>query len=305
MNGDAGRVAVLMGGLSAEREVSLRSGQAVVAALERQGIEVQGIDAGRDVIARLEQEKFARVFIALHGRWGEDGVIQGALQVLGMSYTGSGVLGSALGMDKLRCKQIWSAVDVPTAEYMMMGPMDTASSVVERLGLPLIVKPNREGSSIGISKVESVNELQSAWEEASRYDSEVLVERWINGAEMTAAVIGDLELPLIRLETPRSFYDYEAKYESDTTRYLCPCGLDESRERELREQALRAFRVLGCSGWGRVDFILGENDVPYFLEVNTVPGLTDHSLVPMAAQQAGIGFDEMVMKILETSHVRG
>lgn len=297
-----GKVAVLMGGLSAEREVSLKSGTAVLEALRRRGVDAHEIDAGRDVLKQLDGKGFDRVFIALHGRWGEDGVIQGALDVLGLPYTGSGVLGSALAMDKLRSKQLWSAVDIPTPGYALLEADAPLESVVTRVGLPLMVKPNREGSSLGMSKVNSVAELGHARDVAAKFDNEVLVERYIRGTELTVAILEHDELPLIRLETPRVFYDYTAKYESDTTRYICPCGLEPGRERALQHLAGKAFAVLGCSGWGRVDLILDAAGTPYFLEVNTVPGMTDHSLVPMAADHAGIEFDELVLRILATSN---
>jgi len=232
-------------------------------------------------------------------------VIQGALEVLGLPYTGSGVLGSALGMDKLRCKQVWTATGIPTPEFELLASADAIEGVSERLGLPLAVKPNREGSSLGISKVESADTLAQAWQEAVRYDEEVIAERWIEGAELTATILGDRDLPLIRLQTPRGFYDFAAKYESDSTQYLCPCGLTKVREQELRDLARRAFRTLGCTGWGRIDLILDASDRPYFLEANTVPGMTDHSLVPMAARHAGIDFDDLVLRILETSAEHG
>ncbi len=297
-----GKVAVLMGGLSAEREVSLKSGAAVLEALRRRGVDAHEIDAGRDVLKQLDGKGFDRVFIALHGRWGEDGVIQGALDVLGLPYTGSGVLGSALAMDKLRSKQLWSAADIPTPGYALLEVDASLESVVVRVGLPLMVKPNREGSSLGMSKVNSVAELARARDVAANFDNQVLVERYIRGTELTVAILEHDELPLIRLETPRVFYDYTAKYESDTTRYICPSGLEPEREQALQRLAGKAFAVLGCSGWGRVDLILDAAGTPYFLEVNTVPGMTDHSLVPMAADHAGIEFDELVLRILATSN---
>jgi len=299
-----GKVAVLMGGPSAEREVSLKSGNAVLAALCRSGVDAHGIDAGRDVLQQLAGGGFDRVFIALHGRWGEDGIIQGALEVLGLPYTGSGVLGSALGMDKLRCKQLWQALGIPTPDYVALTSTDDSADVVARLGLPLFVKPNREGSSIGVTRVDDAGSLAAAVAAAARLDDSVLVEQCITGMELTAAVMGDTVWPLIALQTPHAFYDYEAKYLSDSTRYLCPCGLPAQEEQRLAVLALRAFSAVGASGWGRVDFILAADATPYFLEVNTVPGMTDHSLVPMAARAAGVDFDQLVMAILETSHVR-
>ena len=296
-----GKVAVLMGGLSAEREVSLKSGHAVLAALQSRGVDAHGIDAGRDIMQVLARGRYDRVFIALHGRWGEDGLIQGALEVLGMPYTGSGVLGSALGMDKLRCKHLWRGCGVPTPEYDIYAGAGTLADIAARLGYPLFVKPAREGSSIGIGKASTLGELQQACDKAAEYDSDVLIERCIVGQELTAGILGGRELPLIRLETPRDFYDYEAKYLLETTRYICPSGLPPEKEREIQKIARRAFESVGCSGWGRVDFMLDKAGSPYVLEVNTVPGMTDHSLVPMAAKNAGLGFDDLVMQILETS----
>lgn len=302
--GNFGKVAVLMGGPSAEREVSLKSGNAVLAALKRQDVDAHGIDADKSTLRLLEDGGFDRVFIVLHGRWGEDGVIQGALEVLDIPYTGSGVLGSALGMDKLRSKYLWSAAGVPTPEYAMLEPGIDLGKVAAKLGLPMFVKPAREGSSLGISKAKTVTELKAAWEAAAKYDDQVIAERFIDGAELTCGILGDRALPLIRIETDREFYDYEAKYILDNTRYLCPCGLPADRERAIQALAQRAFDALGCSGWGRVDFMLDKDGQIYALEVNTVPGMTDHSLVPKAAKQAGIDFDQLVLRILETADVR-
>lgn len=300
-----GKVAVLMGGLSAEREVSLKSGSAVLAALKRKGVDAHGIDAGRDVLRRLEDGKFDRAFIALHGRGGEDGVIQGALEVLGLPYTGSGVLASALGMDKLRCKQLWQTVGIRTPEYYVLAPDTDPAGVGKWLGFPVVIKPSREGSSLGITLVASSEQFRAAFEQAARYDSTVLAERYIRGQEITAAILERRELPLIRIETPRAFYDYEAKYLRDDTRYLCPSGLAPEKEGEIRRLARLAFDALGCAGWGRVDFLVDEAGTAYVLEVNTVPGMTDHSLVPMAARAAGIDFDELVVRILEASFYDG
>ncbi|MET0117547.1 MAG: D-alanine--D-alanine ligase [Sedimenticola sp.] len=299
---DFGKVAVLMGGDSAEREVSLNSGNAVLEGLCRKGVDAHGIDAGPDVLDQLAAGKFDRVFIVLHGRGGEDGVIQGALEVLGLPYTGTGVAGSALGMDKFRTKLLWRALDLPTPEYVLLrSEADLAAA--ESIGFPLMIKPAREGSSIGMAKVASREELEQAWRNAADYDAEVLAERWITGAEYTASVLGDEALPLIRLETPNTFYDYEAKYQVDTTSYHCPCGLDTEQEQALQALALNAFRAVGAEGWGRVDILVDESGSPWLLEVNTVPGMTDHSLVPMAARARGIDFDELVWRILETTLV--
>jgi D-alanine-D-alanine ligase len=300
----SGKVAVLMGGPSAEREVSLKTGKAVLSALQRQNVMARGMDADKSTLRILEDEKFERVFIALHGRWGEDGVIQGALEMLDIRYTGSGVLGSALAMDKLRSKYLWSATGIPTPEYVVLASGTDPDEVVGKIGLPVFVKPVREGSSLGISKAKTSAELKAAWEMAAKYDDQVIAERFIDGAEITCGILGDQALPLIRIETDREFYDYEAKYILDTTRYLCPCGLPSGQELELQSLARRAFTILGCSGWGRVDFMLDNSGKPYALEVNTVPGMTDHSLVPKAAKHAGMNFDELVLRILETADVQ-
>jgi D-alanine-D-alanine ligase len=297
-----GRVAVLMGGDSAEREISLRSGAAVLKALQGAGVDAQGLDAAApDLLVALSSGGFARVFIALHGRGGEDGVMQGMLEVLGLPYTGSGVLGSALGMDKLRTKQVWDSAGIPTPPFVVLREAADRETVGKLLHYPVVVKPAREGSSIGISKVEAPGQLHAAWQEALRHDAVVLAEQWIEGGEYTAGILGDEVLPLIRLETPNSFYDYAAKYEAATTRYLIPCGLDAAQETELRGRALAAFRATGASGWGRVDFLLDAAGRPWFIEVNTVPGLTDHSLVPMAAQALGMDFTQLVCRILDTT----
>ncbi len=296
-----GRVAVLMGGWSAEREVSLRSGAAVLEALRQRGVDARGIDADARVLNRLVEEGIERVFIALHGRGGEDGVIQGALETVGLPYTGSGVLASALGMDKLRSKQLWLGMDLPTLPFRVLESEADLAPAVDALGLPLAVKPTREGSSIGVSRVTEVAQFHAAWDAANRCDSPVLVEPWVTGGEYTATVLQGEVLPLIRLETPRTFYDYEAKYLAADTRYHCPSGLEAGREAELGKLVDRAFRALDGWGWGRVDFLLDEAGKPWLLEANTVPGMTDHSLVPMSARVRGIDFPELVWRILETS----
>ncbi|MCG6971185.1 MAG: D-alanine--D-alanine ligase [Gammaproteobacteria bacterium] len=293
-----GKVAVLMGGLSAERQVSLNSGNAVLKALTSQGVDAHGVDVGKDVLQVLAQGNFDRVFIVLHGRGGEDGTMQGALEILGLPYTGSGVMASAIAMNKLKTKQLWSAQSLPTPPYRVLSAKNI-DGVADDLGLPLIVKPSHEGSSIGITKVTSKDQLQAAWQAAEKYDREVIAEAWIEGAEYTASILGDRALPLIRLETPHEIYDYDAKYQANTTQYHCPCGLDDDVEVELQSLALEAFGAVGASGWGRVDFFMDQSGKPWLIEVNTVPGMTDHSLVPMAAKVAGISFEELVLSILQ------
>jgi D-alanine-D-alanine ligase len=297
-----GKVAVLLGGHSAEREVSLASGRAVLAALQAAGVDAHALDPADERFQQtLLDGGFARAFIALHGRGGEDGVMQGMLEVAGIPYTGSGVLGSALGMDKLRTKQVWQSAGIPTPAFTLLTNAAEVAAAQDGLQYPVIVKPAHEGSSIGISKVESASALPQAWQQAAHYDSSVIVEQWISGAEYTAGILGDEVLPLIRLETPNAFYDFAAKYQADTTRYLIPCGLEAAQEAQLQGLALQAFRAVGAQGWGRVDFMLDGAGRPWFIEVNTVPGLTDHSLVPMAAQAAGHDFGQLVRRILDTS----
>jgi len=295
-----GKVALLLGGDAAERDVSLKSGAAVAAALRRSGVDVHEIDPGPDLLEVLRSGGFARAFIILHGRGGEDGQIQGALERIGLPYTGSGVLGSAIGMDKYRTKLLWAGAGIPTADFVLLhDELDLPAA--ERLGFPLMIKPSQEGSSIGMAKVDDAAGLADAWHAAARYDRIVLAERWLPGDEFTCAILQGEALPLIRLETPNSFYDYEAKYFSDSTRYHCPCGLPAQREAELMQLCVRAFDLVGASGWGRVDFMLDADGEPKLLEVNTVPGMTDHSLVPMAAKAAGVDFDALCLRILATS----
>jgi D-alanine-D-alanine ligase len=295
-----GKVALLLGGDAAERDISLKSGAAVAAALRRSGVDVHEIDPGPDVLEVLRSGGFARAFIILHGRGGEDGQIQGALARIGLPYTGSGVLGSAIGMDKYRTKLLWAGAGIPTADFVLLhDELDLPAA--ERLGFPLMIKPSQEGSSIGMAKVDDAAGLAGAWHAAARYDRTVLAERWLPGDEFTCAILQGEALPLIRLETPNSFYDYEAKYFSDSTRYHCPCGLPAQREAELMQLCVRAFDLVGASGWGRVDFMLDADGEPKLLEVNTVPGMTDHSLVPMAAKAAGVDFDALCLRILATS----
>ncbi|HET9122446.1 MAG TPA: D-alanine--D-alanine ligase [Acidiferrobacteraceae bacterium] len=298
---DYGRVAVLYGGVSTEREVSLKSGAAVLAALQASGIDAQGLDADRSLPERLQAGRFDRVFIALHGRYGEDGVVQGLLEWLGIPYTGSRVLASALGMDKLRSKWVLKAAGIPVAEHVILTRPEDCRIAEARLGLPAIVKPAREGSSIGVSKVRRTEDWDAAWHEAARFGGPVFAEAFIDGPELTAAVLGTRILPLVRLETTHEFYDYDAKYLSNTTRYLCPAGMDPQLEAHMQGYARQTFEALGAAGWGRVDFMVDKQGRPYVLEINTVPGMTDHSLVPMAAKAAGIDFGQLCQMILDTS----
>ncbi len=292
-----------MGGKSAEREISLKSGAMVLNALRKGGVDAHAFDPRDSGLEALKQQGYARAFIALHGRFGEDGTVQGALEYLGIPYTGSGVMASALAMDKWRTKLLWHAAGLPTPAYQLMDSRTDPAVLAARLGLPLMVKPAREGSSIGMSKVSSVEKIAPAYELAAGYDDVVIAERFIEGMELTAAILGNEPLPLIRLETPREFYDYQAKYFADDTRYICPCGLPADKERALQQTALEAFRVLGCSSWGRVDLMLDRDGNPQLLEVNTIPGMTDHSLVPMAARAKGISFEGLAVRILDTAHV--
>ncbi|MCC6535107.1 MAG: D-alanine--D-alanine ligase [Burkholderiales bacterium] len=300
-----GKVAVLLGGRSAEREVSLKSGAMVLQALLGRGVDAHAFDPAERQLEALIAERFDRVFIALHGRFGEDGTVQGALELMGLPYTGSGVMASALAMDKWRTKLIWQALGIPTPAHVLLAADSDWAGVAAELGLPLMVKPACEGSSIGISKVTSIEQLEPAYALAARHDTSVLAERFVDGAEYTIAILAGHALPVIKLETPRAFYDYEAKYHADDTRYLIPCGLALERERALQALALEAFHALGAEGWGRVDFMLDRAGAPYCLEVNTIPGMTDHSLVPMAARARGIAFDQLVIDILEAARVRG
>lgn len=296
-----GQVALVVGGESGEREVSLKGGRAVAAAMEKLGIQFSVVDGPRRLLEHVAAGHYDRVFNLLHGRGGEDGTLQGALSIYGVPVTGSGVLASALTMDKLQSKRVFTACGLPTPGWAVAHSVDDFEQILQALAPPLFVKPAREGSSLGMSRVTEAEALRPALEKALSHDETVLVERMIQGEEYTAAVLGDRVLPLIRLETPREFYDYEAKYESGDTSYRCPCGLDEATEDRLAGLCLEAFRVLGASGWGRVDLMVGEDAQPWLLEVNTTPGMTDHSLMPMAAAAAGIEFEELIWRILETS----
>jgi D-alanine-D-alanine ligase len=298
-----GKVAVLFGGKSAEREVSLKSGAAVLAALKRSGVDAHAFDPATQNLQALHDEGYECAFIALHGRFGEDGTVQGALELLGIPYTGSGVLASALGMDKWRTKLVWQAANLPVPNYALLDAHSDWADVVQQLGLPLFVKPANEGSSVGISKVKAAGELRGAYQAAAKHDSLVIAESFIGGGEYTVAILGEQALPVIKIEPANEFYDYEAKYLRDDTRYLCPCGLGAAQEAEMQRLAKQAFALIGGQGWGRVDFLMDETGKPYLLEVNTSPGMTDHSLVPMAARQAGISFEQLVLRVLEMAHV--
>ncbi|RKQ39919.1 D-alanine--D-alanine ligase [Enterobacter sp. R1(2018)] len=302
----ADKIAVLLGGTSAEREVSLQSGAAVLAGLIEGGIDAHGIDPKETPVTDLKAQGFDKVFIALHGRGGEDGTLQGLLEFLGLPYTGSGVMASAITMDKLRTKLLWQGANLPVAPWVALTRRDVEAGItaatlerIAQLGLPVIVKPSREGSSVGMSKVDSVAALPAALELAFKHDEEVLVEKWLSGPEYTVAILGEEILPSIRIQPAGTFYDYDAKYLSDETKYFCPAGLAEQREQELQALVLQAWQALGCSGWGRVDVMQDSDGRFYLLEGNTSPGMTSHSLVPMAARQAGMTFSQLVVRILE------
>jgi D-alanine-D-alanine ligase len=298
-----GKVAVLLGGPSAEREISLLSGNAVVGALRSKGVDAYPFDPAERELFELKREGYARAFIALHGRFGEDGTVQGALETIGVPYTGSGVMASALAMDKWRTKLVWMATGIPTPAYRVVDAHTDWMRVVVELGDRLIVKPAREGSTIGITKVTTFDhgELADAYQEAARHDPLVLAEELVEGIELTAAVLGDRALPLVRIEAPQGNYDYENKYFTDDTKYYCPSGVAAELEARMQAETLRAFRVLGCRGWGRADLILRPDGKFTFLEMNTSPGMTGHSLVPMAAKEAGLPFADLCVAILRLS----
>jgi D-alanine-D-alanine ligase len=294
-----GRVGVLYGGTSSEREISLMSGEAIYAALKKVGVNVVAIDVQTDILLQLNQHNLDYIFIALHGPGGEDGTLQGALEYLQLPYTGSGVLASALAMDKQRCKQLWQGIGLPTCDFFILSEETDWHSVLASLGGKAMVKPACEGSSIGMSRVENVDQLKNAWQHAASFDSVVIAEPLLEGEEYTVAILANQALPSIRIRSEEVFYDYQAKYFSDETSYFCPSGLSEQRETEIRKLSLDAFNSLGCSGWGRVDLMVDSQGAFQLLEVNTVPGMTSHSLVPMAAIASGIEFDQLVMQILK------
>lgn len=293
-----GKVAVLMGGMSAEREISLLSGNAVLTALKNRGVDAYGIDVNENIVNELLTGNYQRAFIVLHGRGGEDGTMQGLLEIMKIPYTGSGVLASSLAMDKLKTKQIWLASGLPTPDFYIIDSIQSCEHALATLGLPLIVKPVLEGSSIGMSKVEQEEQLIPAWQKAQQCGGMVIAESWIEGEEYTSAMLDDRVLPMIKLKTSHKFYDYDAKYEAKDTQYICPCGLSEEQESKLAELARDAFNAVNASAWGRVDFMVDQNNQPWLIEVNTVPGMTSHSLVPMAAKQAGLSFEDLVLSVL-------
>jgi D-alanine-D-alanine ligase len=298
-----GKVAVLMGGRSAEREISLMSGSNVLAALHRKGVDAHAFDPAEREVFNLKADGFQHAFIALHGRYGEDGTVQGALELMQIPYTGSGVMASALCLDKMRTKLVWQASGIPTPRHEVLRPDSDWAAVAHRLGLPLIVKPAHEGSSLGLTKVATVEKIEPAFALAAGFDPLVLAEEFISGRELTAAFLDGQALPLVRIEAPEGNYDYQHKYFSDDTHYHCPCGLPASQERALQSLVMQAVDALGCEGWGRADLLLRDDGAPFLLEMNTIPGMTGHSLVPMAAREAGIDFDDLALKILELAHV--
>jgi D-alanine-D-alanine ligase len=302
-----GKVAVLMGGPSAEREISLISGKAVLAALKGRSVDAHAFDPAERELFDLRREGFERVFIALHGRFGEDGTVQGALETLRIPYTGSGVMGSALAMDKWRTKLVWDASGIPTPRFAMVRSTTDWEKVTELLGMPVIVKPAREGSTLGLTKVATPADFHAAWKLAVKYDDLVVAEEFISGQELTASIIrrggAEVALPLVRIVAPQGNYDYQNKYFTDDTQYFCPSGIAPALEDEIREVALRSFRVLGCRGWGRADVMLKPDGSYYFLEMNTSPGMTGHSLVPIAAKAAGLSYADLCVAILEDAHL--
>ncbi|HKO87954.1 MAG TPA: D-alanine--D-alanine ligase [Burkholderiales bacterium] len=300
-----GKVAVLLGGPSSEREISLMSGQAVLQALRSQGVDAHAFDPAARPLADLALEGFDRVFIALHGRFGEDGTVQGALETMSIPYTGSGVMASALAMDKWRTKLLWLQGGLPTPSYRVLTAKSDWAQVMNDLGASVMVKPAHEGSSIGITKASDAQSLAAAYEAAAKLDSLVIAEQFIAGAELTAAVLGDQALPLVRIEAPSGNYDYQNKYFTDEVRYHCPAGLPPALEARIQAVAVDAFRLLGCRGWARADVMLDANDEPWLLEMNTSPGMTSHSLVPMAAREAGIAFEELCLRILDMAATEG
>ena len=299
-----GKVAVVMGGAAAEREISINSGQQVLSGLQHKGVNAIAVDIKDDMVSPILNRNFDRVFNIIHGRGGEDGVLQGVLEALKIPYTGSGVMASALSMDKLRTKLCWQGANLPTPSWVVLATEQDVYACASKLAFPVIVKPSLEGSSIGMSKAGNIAELLAAWETASSFQCEVYAESWVSGKEYTVGILNDQALPVIGLETPHAFYDYQAKYQAETTLYHCPCGLNDQQQQKIQTLALHAAQLIGVKGWSRVDLFIDDQDQAQLIEINTVPGMTDHSLVPMAAKAAGIDFDELVWRILETSFDR-
>lgn len=297
-NQNVNYVAVLMGGNSAERDISLKTGRNVLAALQRSGVNAVGIDVGADITDQLRKQPIERAFIALHGKGGEDGTIQGMLEMLEIPYTGSGVMASALTLNKVITKTIWSAYNIPTPDYRVIDQQTQPQTLVDELGLPLCIKPIADGSTLGVTKVKSVEDIPQAIELASQFNGGVMAERWIQGRELTIGILDGQALPILEIITKREFYDYQAKYESDDNQYIVPDDFSPELVNLLQGLAVKAFKITGCSGWGRVDILLDQENLPWLIDLNTIPGMTEHSLVPKAAQHIGLSFDDVVMKIL-------
>ena len=302
MSDDFGKVAVLMGGDSNERAVSLLSGEAVLHALKRLGINAEAFDpSSRDI---NEIQSYNRAFIALHGRGGEDGSMQAFLKSKNIAYTGSDSLSSAIGMDKLKTKLLWRSLNISTPDFLQVTEKTSYEEIMSAIGVPFFIKPSNEGSSIGIDKIKNEKQYQDAFLKTSKIDANVIVEKFVDGEEFTVAIVNDKTLPVIKIKPSNEFYDYQAKYIKDDTQYICPSGIEKHKEVLISKEALQAFKIIGCSSWGRVDFMMDKQGRHYFIEVNTSPGMTSHSLVPMAAKEAGINFDQLVLEILKTADVK-
>ena len=302
MSDDFGKVAVLMGGDSNERAVSLLSGEAVLHALKRLGINAEAFDpSSRDI---NEIQSYNRAFIALHGRGGEDGSMQAFLKSKNIAYTGSDSLSSAIGMDKLKTKLLWRSLNISTPDFLQVTEKTSYEEIMSEIGIPFFIKPSNEGSSIGIDKIKNEKQYQDAFLKTSKIDVNVIVEKFVDGEEFTVAIVNDKTLPVIKIKPSNEFYDYQAKYIKDDTQYICPSGIEKQKEVSISKEALQAFKIIGCSSWGRVDFMMDKQGRHYFIEVNTSPGMTSHSLVPMAAKEVGINFDQLVLEILKTADVK-
>jgi len=302
LSDDFGKVAVLMGGDSNERAVSLLSGEAVLHALKRLGINAEAFDpSSRDI---NEIQSYNRAFIALHGRGGEDGSMQAFLKSKNIAYTGSDSLSSAIGMDKLKTKLLWRSLNISTPDFLQVTEKTSYEEIMSAIGVPFFIKPSNEGSSIGIDKIKNEKQYQDAFLKTSKIDANVIVEKFVDGEEFTVAIVNDKTLPVIKIKPSNEFYDYQAKYIKDDTQYICPSGIEKQKEVSISKEALQAFKIIGCSSWGRVDFMMDKQGRHYFIEVNTSPGMTSHSLVPMAAKEVGINFDQLVLEILKTTDVK-